>query len=68
MMSSGRRSGGFVMFILYVVFALYLINKAINFISLPASFASIDKWISLVAGIFLILGGINSMRIKRYNY
>ena len=65
MMGSGRRGGSF-MFVIYVILALYFINNAFAFIVLPEFFVTINKWILLLGGIFLVLGGINSMRIKRY--
>ena len=49
-------------FIVYLIFGLYFINYAFSFINLPEFFDNIDKWITLVAGILLIVGGINYSR------
>lgn len=60
------RKGSGILVVVYFVLALYLINVAIGFIALPEFFSKIDKWIVLLGGIFLVLGGINSLRLKRY--
>jgi len=60
----GKGRGIFVA--VYFILALYFVNGALNFINLPGFFAKADKWILLIGGIFLILGGVNSMRMKRY--
>ncbi len=60
----GKGSG--ILVAVYFILALYFINGALSFIALPEFFAKADKWILLIGGIFLILGGVNSMRMKRY--
>jgi hypothetical protein len=60
------RRGGLALFVVYLVLALYLINNALNFISLPEFFVKIDSWILFLGGLFLIIGGINSLRMRRY--
>jgi hypothetical protein len=59
--------GKIILVVIYLVLALYFINGALNFISLPEFFLKIDKWILFAGGIFLILGAINSWKLKRYS-
>jgi hypothetical protein len=60
-----RRGSGLV-FAVYVILALYFINNAFSFIVLPEVFNTLNKWILLLGGIFLVLGGINTLRLKRF--
>ena len=53
---------GMLGFILYLLFGLYLINSSFNFISMPDFIQSVDKWIVLVAGILVVLGGVKYLR------
>lgn len=62
-----RGGGAFIFFLLYLVLGLYFINFGFNFMKIPAFLTSIDKWIIFVGGILLIFGGINSLRMSRYN-
>jgi len=57
-----------LLFILYLILGFYLVNSGLSLISLPGAFASIDKWVVLLAGIFLLLGAFNHYRLKRYSY
>ena len=57
-----------VFFVLYLVFGLYFINYALNLVSLPGFFADINKWIILVGGLFVLLGGVNALRLAKYQY
>jgi hypothetical protein len=64
----GTRSKGFSFFILvYFLLAFYLINFAIAFIALPEFFSNFEKWFIALGGVFLILGGINSLRLRKIN-
>ena len=62
MVRSGGSGWGFIV---YLIFGLYFINSAFSFITLPEFFDNIDKWITLVAGILLIIGGINYSRATK---
>jgi hypothetical protein len=63
MMTRGSR---LIFFLLYVIFGLYFINSGLNF--WPAlTFPSIEKWIQVVAGALILLGGINYYRASRYS-
>ena len=56
-------------FLVYLIFGLYFVNSALGFIALPVFLDSIDKWILLVGGILIIIGGINSLRAgKKLKY
>ena len=62
-----RKRGLPVLFLIYLDFGLYFINSAIGYFSLPESISIIDKWVTLIGGALLILGGFNSFRISRHN-
>jgi hypothetical protein len=49
-------------FLVYLIFGLYFINSALEFIALPDFLDSVNKWIILVGGILIVIGGINSLR------
>ncbi len=55
-------------FIIYLIFGLYFVNYAFNFIALPSFFAGINQWIILIGGILIILGGVNQIRLSKYTY
>ena len=57
--------GRFILFIVYLIFALYFLNFGLGFISMPESFATVDKWIIAIGGILLIAGAINHLRVRR---
>ncbi len=61
------KKGHPMIFVLYLILAFYLINNALVFISLPEFFVKIDKWILVISGLFLIFGGVNLLRLKRYS-
>ncbi len=56
-----ERGTTFAFFLVFLVIGLYLINSTLNFIKIPASVVpfieQIDKWISLVGGFLLVIGG-----------
>lgn len=60
------KKGHTIIFVLYLVLAFYLINNALGFVTLPEMFMKVDKWILFIAGIFLVLGGFNSLRLRKY--
>jgi len=57
-------------FFVYLIFGLYLINSSFNFLTMPAFIQSIDKWLILISGVLVIIGGINYLRASKssYNY
>jgi hypothetical protein len=63
-----RRGSRTLLFIVYVLFALYFLNYGLNFIGIPESFSTFEQGIIFVGGILLLLGGINHLRVGRYSY
>jgi hypothetical protein len=51
--------------LIYVVFALYLINRGFNFIAMPQIILDYEKWIFLIIGLLLLWGGYRSMKLKK---
>jgi uncharacterized membrane protein YuzA (DUF378 family) len=63
-----RRGGGAIIFLLvYVLFGLYFINQALEFFVIPETFLLFEKWMNLIGGVLIIIGGINYLRIGRYH-
>ena len=56
--------GSTIMFLLHVIFGLYFINFAFAFITLPEIVSASDKWVFLIGGILIFLGGFNFLRLK----
>ena len=48
--------------IVYAVFALYMLNEALTFIVLPAFFLTNEKWILIAAGILLVFSAYRSYK------
>lgn len=63
-----KRKSGMFFFILYLIFAAYIINYGLKLITLPIFVEPINKWIFLIGGILLFFGGINYLRLKRSTY
>ena len=59
------KKGAFIGFLIYLVFGLYFLNSALNFIVLPEFLSKIDKWILLVGAILIIIGAINYLRLSK---
>jgi len=57
-----------VLFVVYLVIAIYLVNMSFDFISLPEFITNFDNWIILVAGVLVFLGGISHLRLRRKVY
>ena len=67
MFGNGMGRGGTFGFIIALLFAAYLIVvKSLALFTLPSFLTSADKWIVLVAGILLVLGGYYFRKDKRY--
>ncbi len=54
-----------VWFIVYLILGLYFINSALIYYEIPEKILTFDKWIRLVGGALIILGGINSLRVRK---
>jgi len=48
-----------LVFLVYLIFGLYFINSTFDFVILPEFILSVDKWITLIGGILIIVGGIS---------
>ncbi len=64
-----------VVFIVYLIIGLYMINLTLNLISIPETATSFQNIINVIAGIAVILGGLNYLRagwnsakLKQYRY
>ena len=66
----GRNRGGiFLMFVVYVLFGLYALNRQLNFVEISENFVVADGWILFVAGLLLIFAGIKFiMNLRRPVY
>jgi len=53
--------------VIHIVFGLYFINVAFEWIRIPGSVTGVDKWITFVGGLLVFFGAINFMRATRYN-
>jgi len=51
--------------VVYFIFGLYFINYAFNFVVFPEFIANLDKWIILVGGILIFIGGVNYLRVGK---
>ena len=64
-MAKGRT---IVLCLVYFVFGLYFITSSFNFFEMPEIIFNIDKWLTLVGGILIIIGGINYFRASKKDY
>jgi hypothetical protein len=62
---STRKKGNW-MVLIYFILAFYFINVPFQFVKIPEFITSFNIWISFAGGIFLVLGGINSLKTRRY--
>ena len=59
----------FIGFLVYVVFGLYFVNSGFGFITFPEFVSGLDKWIILIGGVLIIIGGFNYLRAgKKLKY
>jgi len=59
---------GTIIFFLYLVWGLYLLNLSLSFVKMPKFMESIESWIFLIAGILLLIGGVISLAMNRRRY
>lgn len=62
-----RRQASYT-FLIYIIFALYLVNKTFNFITLPQAVLDLEKWIFLAIALLLLWGGYRSLKLKETHY
>jgi len=60
------RSSRSLWLVIYIVFGLYFINFGLDFVSMPSIIQDVNKWITLVGGILIIVGGFNYYRRARF--
>lgn len=58
-----NKKGGYT-FLVYIIFALYFINKSLSLITLPQIILDQDKWIVLIGAVLILWGGYRSMKLK----
>ena len=54
--------------LLYLVFAIYLINYPFGLIPIPTVISNFDKWIILAGGVLILFGAINYFKASRTPY
>jgi hypothetical protein len=57
------KEGDTIWFVIYLVVGGYFINRAITYIVVPKIITEFDKWIFLLGGILIIIGGISHLRL-----
>jgi hypothetical protein len=63
-----NRGGRTLIFILYLVVALYSLNYPFQILKIPQYISIADPWIIFVSGVLLVLGGISFYRVGRRYY
>ncbi len=58
-------SSGIVVFLVSLLIGLYFINLSFTFYVLPES-ELLGKWMNVLAGVLIILGGINYWRVENH--
>jgi cytochrome c biogenesis protein CcdA len=56
------KTGG-ILFFASLIVGLYFLNLGFNFITIPETFSSMNKWMNVIGGILLIIGGFFAMRV-----
>jgi hypothetical protein len=54
--------------LIYVVFAVYLVNKAFAYVAIPEGFLPVEKWILVIAAALLLLGAYSSYKSGKAGY
>ncbi|RLG11422.1 hypothetical protein DRN69_07785 [Candidatus Pacearchaeota archaeon] len=57
-----------IILLLFLLVGLYFINSSFNFINLPEFVTKIDKWINLIGGIFIFIGGFYFWKSDKEKY
>jgi len=57
-----------ILFVVYLIIAIYLVNMSIIFITLPEIVTNLDNWVILIAAVLVFLGGINHLRLRKFKY
>lgn len=59
-----KKGEAFIVFLLYLVFGLYFITSSLNLVTFPDFMSKIDRWVILVGGVLIVVGGINYLRAR----
>lgn len=59
-------SKGIILFLVYLVFGVYLINSVLGFYPMPEVISNLDKWAVVVGGVLIIIGGFHFLKNKKY--
>jgi len=59
------KRGGTIIFVVYLLFGIYFINYAFNFVVLPDIMNTLNKWVVFAGGVLILIGGINFLRSRR---
>jgi len=54
--------------VIYVLFALYLLNRAFVFLTIPANLLIYEKWVFVLIAALLLVGAYNSYTVKKRLY
>lgn len=52
-----------IFFVIYLLVGGYFINMGISYMTIPKIVTSYDKWIMLIGGILIVLGGVSHLRL-----
>jgi cytochrome c biogenesis protein CcdA len=66
MVRQGRKSGGMIWFLIFLILALYFVNMSLGFIQMPKFMLKIERWLILVGGILLFFAGFNFLKVRRH--
>jgi len=55
----------FILFLLYVIVGVYLLNIPFNFVLIPEKISNLNNWIIFIGGILCVFGAINHFRLSR---
>lgn len=67
MVRQGRKKGGMVWFLIFLILALYFVNMSLGFIEMPKFMLKIERWLILAGGILLFFAGFNFLKVRRHN-
>lgn len=57
-----KQGEAFIVFLIYLVFGLYFVTSSLDLVTFPDFMLKIDRWIILVGGVLIVIGGINYLR------
>ncbi len=54
--------------VVYVLFALYFLNRAFAYLAIPESLLVYEKWVFVLIAALLLFGAYNSYKLKKTVY